>query len=526
MSGFIMPIETMMQEMRAQNLATLMAAIGPVAAPAASGAEGRETGNAQALAALAGAAQNEALAAQVLVPPRNGRLILAVAGRRLEIALPPELAARAADEPQLFIKGAKVLLLPQKPEPGIAGQSFRLVMPEAKPAEPAPATFRNLTPGVPQGTSLDAAPPLAQHFPAGSVGAAIEKLTGLTFPVAEAGATPKPALASAEPHAASPGALPPAQRLAPGSAPLPPELAQVALKAAMRNLPLAPALTQLFAAPAASLPPDAALLLNALKALRLDGRRAPDADGIGKAVAQSGLFLEANLARLAKEGAAPPPRDMKTLLEGTGPEAAQKSAAAHAGTPEHAAPKAGAAPANAPAEPAPQGLARLVEGAVERLKLMQLASVPDNPQVVITDDRSQPMRLTLALPIAVQGMERPETAMIGVMIEHHPAEDTAPPPEERQGDGSAEAGFPWMVRLALDLEETGPIQADIALRGQSIGITLWAERASTAKAAQGDLATLHKALTEAAFDVMRLEVKPGRPMGKALRLAPVVDQRT
>ena len=157
---------------------------------------------------------------------------------------------------------------------------------------------------------------------------------------------------------------------------------------------------------------------------------------------------------------------------------------------------------------------------------MQMASLPDHPEIRVTDDRAQPMRLALSIPIATQGHENAPTAIMGLMIEHRPPMSEVTPYEaETPEKGEAEA-FPWKVRIALDLEETGPVQAEIALRGQSVAVTLWAERPKMADRARAEIGALHEALTGAAFDVFKLEVKDGRPQGKPMRAAPMLDRRT
>ena len=70
------------------------------------------------------------------------------------------------------------------------------------------------------------------------------------------------------------------------------------------------------------------------------------------------------------------------------------------------------------------------------------------------------------------------------------------------------------------------MQAEIALRGQSVGVTFWAERAEMAQAARAEIGALHKALTQAAFEVVNLDVKDGFPHARAVPHAPVLDRRT
>jgi hypothetical protein len=171
-------------------------------------------------------------------------------------------------------------------------------------------------------------------------------------------------------------------------------------------------------------------------------------------------------------------------------------------------------------------LMRLVEGAVERIKLNQLASLPELPGMRVTDERPQGFQLTTTIPLATQGLDRPQTAAIGMMIEHHPVETGGVEIEADEETADDAQGFPWKVRIALDLEETGPVQAEIALRGQTVAITLWAERRAIADLARREIGALHDKLTEAAFDVSRLEVKDGRPVGAAPRATRVLDQRT
>ncbi|MGL5447039.1 MAG: flagellar hook-length control protein FliK, partial [Rhabdaerophilum sp.] len=283
-------------------------------------------------------------------------------------------------------------------------------------------------------------------------------------------------------------------------------LMDAALRATMRQMPLGQAFSALLAN-VESLDPK---LGEALRNLRLDALLKLDPAQLASSVKNSGLFLEAKLANLVP-GSAPPAGDLKALLVG-----------ARASLPEPAAQMGERVSTASP----PAELARMVEGAVERIKLQQLASLPDHPTLNITDDRSQPMRLALQIPLALHGQERPETAMIGLMIEHQPGPDL--PPEVKADEEAANKveGFPWKIRIAVDLEETGPVQAEIALRGHRVAVTLWAERKSMVEDARAAIGTLHQALTGAAFEVTNLEVRDGRPAGPLPRFQPALDRRS
>lgn len=480
-------------DLKAQSLSTLMATIDPV--QGAARVVGNLTGNAEATMQSAEAA----IRAVVIENTGNGRAILQVAGGLVEAELPAELMRAALTNPNLLKPGAT------------------LTLPADIPARPVsqPATLVAIS-GQATGASVGPAPPLASAFPPGTLGALIARLAGIAFPGGEPEALAAPA---------TPGHTP---VLRPGmlSQPLSPDLAEALLRAASRQIPLSGALTQILTlgeADIAHLPPDLAAAIRTLQAARATPDALKTPDGLQNAVQRSGLFLEANLAQA---GGQPVPADLKAALLalramlGSGESAPEANPGMRLATPN--------APRGTPGETdhARPDMARAVEGAVERLKLLQMASLPEHPEIRVTDDRAQPMRLALQIPLATQGPDRPPTAMMGLMIEHRPqASEVAPYQIEKDGNGETEA-FPWKVRIALDLEETGPVQAEIALRGQSVAVTLWAERQSMAALARDGIGALHEALTGAAFDVFRLEVKDGRPQGKVPRAGPLLDRRT
>lgn len=491
-------IQGQIQEMRAQNLATLMQVVDPVQSVARTGSATSESK--QPL--LTNSTLSE-LGAVVLAPPRAGKIMLAVQGEHgsqvIEAELPPELLRMAARNPALFREGVPVLL---KLDPET--HSFKLVLPQAEGttgtqhnAAP-PATIRSLSANTPAGgaPALQAAPPLAAAFPAGSIGGAIAKLAGLAFPLSEMEADGQSAPLSTMPRADQPFAQRPA---AAALSQLPQELGEAALRASVRQLPLAHAMSALLALagkPDAS--PELAALTKLISAMRLDASGKPDSESLRQAVRQSGVFLEAGLAKAD----AAPMRDLKSALLGL----------------RALAPGEASAPST--------DVARLAEGAVERIKLTQIASLPNHPDMMVNDDRGQGMRLAMTIPLATRGPDQPHTAAMGLMVEHRPLPEDVRSFEVDPETGEKQEAFPWKVRIALDLEETGPVQAEIGLRGQNVTVTLWAERKTLAAEARAQIGALHAALRQAAFEVGKLEVKDGHPTGKAMRFAPMLDRRT
>lgn len=507
------------QSVKAQSLSTLMAALSQVTA--VSGVSGNAADNPQASLQSAGAA----VKATVIAVDPDGKAIVDIAGTRVEAQLNKELLSAGAKNPDLLRPGARLLLPPDI---------------QARVLSPA---TRVEVQGTPQGTSVGPAPVLASPYPQGSLGAAITKLAGIALPGAEAAVTSEQG---------RPLPTPTAPMLRPGMIThvLQPEILTALVQASGRQVPLAQGLNTLLSLPAEalkSLPDSVQAVLKSLSQMRTEPQALASPESLQKAVANSGTFMEARLANLAQGGVPTP--DFKTLLLtlksllGAPPQdlplnlgrTLDSPASLWASTlplPEAAKPPlqqgARTLDPQSRAEPSPilAEAQRAVEGTLERVKLTQLASLSDHPEITVTDDRAQSMRLAVSVPLAPQGHDRPATAVMGMVIEHRPQVDKPRTPETEDESNPVTEGFPWKVRIALDLEETGPVQAEIALRGQSVGVTLWAERKGMAEAARAEIGALHKALTGAAFEVVNLEVKDGFPHLVAQRHAPVLDKRT
>lgn len=490
-------------------------------------------GSVDALARALVANAKAGLEAVLLSLPRDGKVMVALAGQKLEVPLPADVQEHVAQNPSLLRPGTHI---PVSIDP--ESQALRYAWPEMPASQSrSPATMVTLSSssnsmagaaaGAGQKPAAPAQPPApspvsaamggmpapsSSSFPPGSAAYAISRLTGLSFPVAEAADALHPGRPASSAGARPAGASAPFSPAVLSA--LPQGIAQEALRAAMRQGPIGAAITQLLSSTPAPNAPEAVLVAQ-LAGLRLDGKAKPDGAKLRDAVRASGLFMEADLAAMTAEesakGALPP--DLKATL---------LTLKARMG--EGASPASQAAQLDGMVEtPAP--LPRMIEGALERIKLMQMASLPDS-SAGSTQSDAQPLRLVLSIPVATAGANQPMTAMLGLVVEHYPQ---GQPMAEDAVTGKAEQEahvFPWKIRLAFDTAETGPVQAEIGLRGHAIAVTLWAENRRMAEGARADIASLHGALREAAFETITLSVKDGRPAGRAAPHFTHLDQRT
>jgi hypothetical protein len=239
--------------------------------------------------------------------------------------------------------------------------------------------------------------------------------------------------------------------------------------------PLFADLAQAAASPDLPAPIRAAIAQVLALRLPLDGPLTTET--VMRAVAQSGLFLEAHLAETAD-----PPPDLKAALLRLG--AALTAARGGEATPQPP-PKAppppvrGAALAAQPATSAtlpkdaeaPTIAARLqgeVEQAVARQTLHQLASAPDGPGATWL------FELPLATP---QGTS---VAQFEVQRDRH------------AGGGEFVPG--WRLRFSIDVEPLGPVHVHLGLAGERASVTVWAERPQALEALRREAPALAQAL--------------------------------
>lgn len=267
----------------------------------------------------------------------------------------------------------------------------------------------------------------------------------------------------------------------------------------------------------AHLPPAVAQAASQLLAQRLPLDRAPPtAVALKAAVLQSGIFLD------APARAAGPP-DIRTaliqlrsaLLNWTGGGIDPVAPASRRPPP----PMRGAQP-RAPLLPTPpipddgsppqetaRHLLAQTEGALARLKLMQLTSERNDQRL---GTATAPAEWNLELPLLVGR----ELAMAQIQIGR----------EAREQKSGREQS--WRLRFALRLSAIGEVGAHIALTGRRTSVALWAENPETAAVLEDMLPDLSHALAAKGLEVGTLTIKRGAPQPAAAAPGHLMDAMT
>ncbi len=154
--------------------------------------------------------------------------------------------------------------------------------------------------------------------------------------------------------------------------------------------------------------------------------------------------------------------------------------------PQAAAPAslAGLPPAEAGRE-----LLQQVEGALARIQLHQLQSLPG----------SEAGRAVWAMELPLRHGQ--DIDLFGLRIERD-AEHNAGTPAQRDT---------WSVTLAFDLGELGPVRARVSLYDGQISAQFWTEQPATRQRFEDHLATLHERLRNAGLQIGRLGCHSGMP---------------
>ncbi len=268
---------------------------------------------------------------------------------------------------------------------------------------------------------------------------------------------------------AQPALAPDARPAAPPAPPLPNPARQAVdaarADAAGRQASLAPLFANLAEAQdAPALPPAIRAAIGQFLALQTPLSGPITAQTIQQAIAQSGLFLEAHLAKTpGKPQAAPPDIKAALLTLQRALAAAPAAEAALASKPLVTPPpvreagltaQAAALATLSAADPAPvivQHLAREVDQAVARQTLHQLASLPDG-----------------ATPSWM--FELPVATPQGAAVAQFEIDRDGPEP------GALDAPEAWRVRFSLDIEPLGPVHVYLRMAGDAAAVTVWAER--------------------------------------------------
>jgi hypothetical protein len=131
------------------------------------------------------------------------------------------------------------------------------------------------------------------------------------------------------------------------------------------------------------------------------------------------------------------------------------------------------------------------DAAVSRLKLMQLASLPDS-------DPGKPSApsLRMELPFLI-GHEL-------VMAQIQVGRD-APRREQDRKRG-------WTMRFALNFSQTGEVGAEVGVLGKAVNVALWAAEPETAAAMEETLPDLTRSLEAVGLRPGAIQIRHGVPV--------------
>ena len=155
-------------------------------------------------------------------------------------------------------------------------------------------------------------------------------------------------------------------------------------------------------------------------------------------------------------------------------------------------------------------LMRDTDAALSRIRMSQMVSRGLGGDEQAHHGRA--MDLTMDLPIAVNG----QTAIVQMQVGRDP-EGTQE--EDENGPG-------WRLRFALDLTETGPMEAAVSLRGGGTYVSLWVDRGETLERLKADKDTLEASFAHAGIDLKELRFLRGLPQRTEARFGAVVDRQS
>lgn len=240
-----------------------------------------------------------------------------------------------------------------------------------------------------------------------------------------------------------------------------------------------------------------------------------DGSALQKAVLNSGLFQEAQLARgavtLAQGDVKASLLALRQTMASWLGHGTPVAAVANVPPPLKGAVPRARGPAVAPLDPGStlEDLGRHVqertEGALARLRLHQHASLPD-AQAKGSGDWS------LDLPVLVG---QHQTVM---QFQIH---------RDQQNGTEAEGERGWQMRFAINLPDLGEVGAQVSLRGQATGVMLWATEPDASAALESEIDALRETLVSVGLQPGAIVVRHGEPPAPAARPSGnFVDART
>lgn len=292
------------------------------------------------------------------------------------------------------------------------------------------------------------------------------------------------------------------------------EAAKALQQSQMSAAPLFQNLSQVMSSPAAQVQNSPLMALaTQLLGFRLDPKGGLSGDQLKQAVKNSGLFRENGLANLPS-GMRVLPQDMKTLLmrletllRAAGQEPRAGGILPPAGSPDRPLPPQRGMMFEAPmsqmravmGQPGQVSAAQLmadVQGALARLQLLQLASLPDAAERVQAELAGREIvrrEVQLEIPMALQ--ER--TTVLQLHIEQE---------GQRKKEGEEDSQH-WRLNFSLQLGPQGAVNAQVNMRGGRFGILLWAEDAELREEMRNNMHRLRKMLGEMGVDISELDCR-------------------
>lgn len=246
-----------------------------------------------------------------------------------------------------------------------------------------------------------------------------------------------------------------------------------------------------------------------------------DSEQLRTAILNSGIFYEARLA--GGGGSRALTGDMKAvllLLQGglrawLGPPPEARLGGERPPPPMRGGGPARPASAQVPADLShlpPRDLGRLLlaqtDATLSRLRLAQMASLPDQSGAETQRGERPAQSWTFELPFAVGE----STLVVQFKLSREP------------GAGKREGENVWRLRFSLEPETLGPVHGAVVWQRGHVAVTLWAERPEAAARLSGDVDGLRSALS--IDDVAEIQVLTGRPRDATPDAGVVVDKRT
>jgi hypothetical protein len=310
------------------------------------------------------------------------------------------------------------------------------------------------------------------------------------------------------PSSASAFAMP----VAPSAATPAAVLAQMVPEALARQNSLGPLLVHLAEAAARAVLPEpvlrAAVPVFAQRVAVEANRLAPAV--LERAVARSGLFLEATLAQTAEA----PAGDLKAALLSLRAVLGRALGTA----PQLLAPVDRVSPplrgvvlradvqTDTPLPSSPREVLRVLHGdtdaAIARIKVAQSTALPEAMAV-----KPAPAELRLELPLMIGA----ELVMAQLQIA----------PDGRRSSDAKKRG--WTVRFALSMAATGEIGAEVGVFGKTVNVALWAAESETAEALAGGLGELSSNLSALGLEVGAVRVRRGLPAAAPASAGQMLD---